>query len=337
MTRSLPRSLPRRVTCGLLVLLATLAAPGPRKPATPHVAGAHPTTGTSQAGARVAAPIPPYYIETLRARRYPGGPLAIGAALVRGGGFTTYRITWPSGGRTMTGSLEVPDGRGPFPVVVIAHGYVEPAYYTVGLDSWRYGDALAAHGFLVAAPDYPDYAGSASGPAGMPASVAAAVATLDLISSLGSFSRADRSRIALIGHSQGGEVAMLVMVVDPHVRAVALFAPDSSDMADNARRWWGDNPAEAGALGTPDQNPVGYAHISPRRYFRRGGPPVLLVQGTADEEIPAAWTTATYDALRRAGVRTRLVWIPGAPHIMVGSDLTTEVATAEAWLRQALR
>jgi len=173
--------------------------------------------------------------------------------------------------------------------------------------------------------------------AGAPALVAAAVATLDLIGSLGSFSRADRSRIALIGHSQGGEVAMLVMVVDPHVRAVALFAPDSSDMADNARRWWGDNPAEAGALGTPDQNPVGYAHISPRRYFRRGGPPVLLVQGTADEEIPAAWTTATYDALRRAGVRTRLVWIPGAPHIMTGSDLTTEVATAEAWLRQALR
>jgi len=162
------RPLPRPIALGLLVLLVALAAPGPHRPVTPRIAGPRPATGTSQAEARVTAPIPPYYIEALRARRYPGGPLAIGVALVRGASFTTYRITWPSGGGTMTGSLEVPDGRGPFPVVVIAHGYVAPAYYTVGLDSWRYGDALAAHGFLVAAPDYPDHAGSGPGPAGCP-------------------------------------------------------------------------------------------------------------------------------------------------------------------------
>jgi dipeptidyl aminopeptidase/acylaminoacyl peptidase len=89
-------------------------------------------------------------------------------------------------------------------------------------------------------------------------------------------------------------------------------------------------------LGTPEQNPAGYAHVSPRRYFRRGQPPVLLVQGTADEQIPAAWTRATYRALRRAGVKTRLVWIPGAPHIMAGADLAAENAAAEAWIRQAL-
>src|SRR5207248_378186 len=90
-----------------------------------------------------------------------------------------------------------------------------------------------------------------------------------------------------------------------------------------------------GPLGTPDHNPAGYAHVSPQRYFRRGQPPVLLVQGTADEQIPAAWTTATYRALRHAGVTTRLVWIPGAPHIMAGADLAAENAAAEAWIRHA--
>jgi dipeptidyl aminopeptidase/acylaminoacyl peptidase len=294
-----------------------------------------PTPWTLQRFALRAAPLPSYYIEALRTRHFPGGRLALGPPLRRGAGFTGYHMSWPSGGQTMTGSIEIPTGRGPFPVVLVAHGYIAPAAYVVGLDSWRYGDAVAAHGFIVAAPDYPGYAGSGPGPAGLPAVVGIVITALDLVSSLRTLRQADARRLAVLGHSQGG-VALLAMVLDPRIRAVALFAPDSSDMADNARRWWAGNPAAAGSLGTPDQNPAGYAHVSPRRYFRRGQPPVLLVQGTADEQIPAAWTTATYRALRRAGVKTRLVWIPGAPHIMVGADLAAENAAAEAWFRQAL-
>src|SRR5919197_3848045 len=140
-------------------------------------------------------------------------------------------------------------------VMLVAHGYVAPAAYVVGLDSWRYGDALAAHGFIVAAPDYPGYAGSGPGPTGMPAAVGIAVTALDLVSSLRTLRQVDARHLAVLGHSQGGGIALLVMVLDPRIRAVALFAPASSDMVDNARRWWAGNPAAAGSLGTPDQNP----------------------------------------------------------------------------------
>jgi dipeptidyl aminopeptidase/acylaminoacyl peptidase len=169
----------------------------------------------------------------------------------------------------------------------------------------------------------------------MPETVAIAVTVLDLVGSLRSLPRADTARIALLGHSQGGEVALLAMVVDRRIRAVALFAPDSSDAADNVRRWGADDPAAAGPLGSPDRNPTGYAHVSPRRYFRRVGPSVLLVQGTADEQIPAAWTTATYRALRRAGARTKLMWVPGAHHILAGTDLATANTAAATWMRQS--
>jgi dienelactone hydrolase len=328
-----------RPRIGLLALTLALALlpPGHGDAPSPLAPPGHDAdAGAARDSGSHATPLPPYYIEALRARRYPGGRLALGPPLRRGAGFTVYRMSWPSGGQTMTGSIEIPTGRGPFPVVLVAHGYVAPAAYVVGLDSWRYGDALAAHGFIVAAPDYPDHAGSGPGPTGMPAVVGIAVTALDLVSSLRTLRQVDARHLAVLGHSQGGGVALLAMVIDPRIRAVVLFAPDSSDMADNARRWWAGNPAAAGPLGTPNQNPAGYAHISPRRYFRRGQPPVLLVQGTADEQIPAAWTRATYRALRRAGVKTRLVWIPGAPHIMAGADLAAENAAAEAWIRQAL-
>jgi hypothetical protein len=71
-----------------------------------------PTMAAPRAASR-AASLPPYDIEALRARRYPGGRLALGAPLRRGTGFTVYRLSWPSGGQTMTGSLEIPTGRGP--------------------------------------------------------------------------------------------------------------------------------------------------------------------------------------------------------------------------------
>src|SRR5919199_2094609 len=328
-----------RPRIALLVLTLALAlgppghggAPSPLAPPR-HGAGA----GAARDAWSHATPLPPYYIEALRARRYPGGRLALGPPLRRGAGFTVYRMSWPSGGQTMTRSLEIPTGRGPFPVVLVAHGYIAPAAYVVGLDSWRYGDALAPHGFIVAAPDYPGHGGSGPGPAGMPAAVGITVAALDLVSSLRTLRQADARRLAVLGHSQGGGIALLAMVIDPRIRAVALFAPNSSDMADNARRWWARDAAAAGPLGTPDQNPARYAHVSPRRYFRRGQPPVLLVQGTADEQIPAAWTTATYRALRRAGVTTRLLWIPGAPHIMAGGGLAAGKTARRAGVRQAL-
>jgi len=52
-------------------------------------------------------PQPPYYIESLRARPYPGGNLQLGDVMFRGSGFTKYHMSWPSGGQTMTGTISL--------------------------------------------------------------------------------------------------------------------------------------------------------------------------------------------------------------------------------------
>ena len=307
----------------------------------PEGAPATATSGPSPAAvAPIASPtpqLPPYYIESLRARPYPGGKLQLGAEMFRGAGFTKYYMSWPSGGQSMTGTISLPDGNGPFPVVVVNHGFIPPDRYWIGQDSGIFGDPMAGHGFISVAPNWPGYAGSGSAPADLPQIVGELVTALDLVSSLNSLAQADMGKIAFVGHSNGGGISQLAMVVDPRVKAVVLHGPVSSDMADNARKWWLQRPESLGGLGAPDSNPEGYRHLSPRNYFEPGQPPVLILQGTVDHTIPAEWTNVTYAALQQKGIESRLTWFDGADHDFVGTNLDNAVAAQDAWIRHALK
>jgi dipeptidyl aminopeptidase/acylaminoacyl peptidase len=279
--------------------------------------------------------LPPYAIESLRVRSYPGGQLAIGDEMFRGQGFTKYHMAWPSNGQTMTGTISVPDGPGPFPVVVVNHGYIPADRYWIGQDSGIFGDPMAAHGFISVAPNWPGYSGSGPAPSDLPQIVGQLVTALDLVTAVSALPQADRNRIAFVGHSNGGGISELAMVVDPRIRAVVLQAPVSTDMADNARTWWVQRPDSLAGLGTPDSNPDGYRHLSPRNYLASWEPPTLIIQGTVDHTIPAAWTNATYAALQQAGIESQLMWMPGGDHDLVGANLDTAVAAQEAWIRHA--
>jgi dipeptidyl aminopeptidase/acylaminoacyl peptidase len=257
--------------------------------------------------------------------------------MLRGQGFTKSHMAWPSNGQVMTGTISMPDGPGPFPVVVVEHGFIPPERYWIGQDSGLFGDPMAARGFISVAPNWPGYSGSGPAPADLPPIVGQMVTALDLVSSLTTLPQADTGKIAFVGHSNGGGISQLAMVVDPRIKVVVLHGPVSSDMADNSRKWWtarGD--VGTGPVGNPDQNPEGYRHISPRNYFQAGQAPVLILQGSADHTIPAEWTAATFESLQRAGIKTKLIWFPGADHDMVGADLAHAVQQQEWWIREHL-
>ena len=293
-----------------------------------------PSTALPPASPSPSQVYPPYYIESLRSLPHPGGKIEVGTQMFRGHGYTKYRVVWPSQGQVMTGTISLPDGAGPFPVVIVNHGHIPTTRYWVGQDSGIFGDPMAAHGFISIAPNYPGYAGSGTLDAAYPDVVAEAVADLDLVSSLSTLPQASSSRVAMIGHSNGGGVSMLVAAADPVIKALALFAPISSDMADNSRKWW--RGAARGAAPDPDIAGPAYTHMSPRNYFTPSSPPAIILQGTLDQDIPATWTTATIDALQAKGVETSVQWYPGAVHDLVGPNLADADARAEAWIRSHL-
>src|SRR5436309_16114395 len=77
----------------------TAAHPQPSSTSLPAARAPAPTEAPRSAPTRA---LPPYAIESLRARAYPGGKLAVGDQMLRGDGYTKYHMTWPSNGQTMT-------------------------------------------------------------------------------------------------------------------------------------------------------------------------------------------------------------------------------------------
>ncbi len=98
-----------------------------------------------------ADPVAGLTIPDLRGRSYGAGKISVGKVYRRGPGYTSYRISYPADGLRLTGLLHVPNGKGPFPVIIANRGYIAKERYQPGMDSRVFADFMARRGYLVVA------------------------------------------------------------------------------------------------------------------------------------------------------------------------------------------
>ncbi len=314
------------VVCGMLigcrpagpVEAAPLSVETPpiEEPAALSLASALPATALPPDDATPAAPPPSeeladdaftgLRIDDLAAREYGGTGIVVGEATRYYPGFTRHRISYPSDGLTITGLVNIPRGEGPFPVIVLNHGYLTFDVYEPGADTWQMANWLAERGYITLMPDYRNYGGSDRGP--NPFHIGYAIDVLNLIAQVGSLSEAAPGQIGLIGHSMGGEISMWPMVLSDEVDAVVLYASMSGDLALNYRYALRSYPVQRGAMealgliyGTPDEAPQAFIEMSPASYLDRVRMPVLIHHGMLDDIVPYAWSVDLERSLREAG------------------------------------
>jgi len=150
----------------------------------------------------------------------------------------------------------------------------------------------------------------------------------------------DGSRIALLGHSEGGAIGPLVAADDPRIAAVVIMAGPAKNgraiIADQLR-WpiehaWG-LPAEErarllGNIGRDVEGWVGmnswtrwFAEWDPLPVAQRLRQPVLILQGALDRQVSAGQADTLAAAIRSGGNRDVTVHVyPRLNHLFLPTD-----------------
>ncbi|GAA6525545.1 hypothetical protein IDVR_13400 [Intrasporangium sp. DVR] len=289
----------------------------------PTSASAATSSGTTRARASTTEPADPAFIQSLIDTDFDGRDLRLGR---EGGSTSAYRqfyATFRGDGLLISGRINVPRGTGPFPAVVLAHGYVPIEEYTNGATMLRERDYLARQGYVTLHIDYRNHAQSDDDPDnGAALRLGYAVDAINAGLALQQFEAVDPDRIGIIGRSMGGGVVYNALVARPGLfKAGVAYSPVSSDTVDNFNRWVrrdddreGDARAVLRRLGTPERAPETWARTSPRTYFDRITDPILIHHGTEDEDCPIRWSAETVAALKKAGKKVTYHVYPGERH-----------------------
>ncbi|RDI96104.1 alpha/beta fold hydrolase [Meiothermus sp. QL-1] len=270
-----------------------------------------------------------------------GGSLYVERVLERTPSFTRYLVRYPSEGLWMYGFMNVPNRPGRFPVVIVIHGYVNPATYRTLAYTTRYADELARAGFVVLHPNLRGHGLSQGQPDPSPWRIAYAREILDLAAIVrtqagqGALEKA-LPHIGLMGHSMGGGIAQRVAVVDPSIRAVLLYGTMHGDDLKNAQRIC--HVFTGGARGCAEARnpPPNLAQVSPLYHYHRLRAMVQVHHGTQDPQTPYVWAQEICAALQKSGVDHRCFAYPGAGHTFQGAHRTLLMQRAVAFFRAAL-
>lgn len=227
-------------------------------------------------------------------------------------------------GRAQFGVLHLPEGDGPWPVAVVLHGGFWRARYRLGLMDGICHD-LVRRRWAAWNLEY-RRVGLLSG-GGWPETFLDVAAGTDALVDLAERFPLDLARVATVGHSAGGHLAVWTAArhrvpegapgARPRVRPVsAISLAGVLDLTAAAGDDLGGSAVTRLVGGSPDRVPERYAVASPSALLPIGVRQVL-VHGVEDRIVPIAVSRTHAERARAAGDDCELVALAGVGHFEV--------------------
>jgi len=181
----------------------------------------------------------PFSLESLASRTYGDGEFNTEYIWERREEFVRYKVNYLSDDLTIHGFVNIPEGKGPFPVVVVLHGYIPASRYETLDYSTRYADSIARKGYVVLHPNMRNFppsdstGGTRDYLSGYTIDVMNMLAHVrEMAGQPGIFENADLSRIGIWGHSLGGGIALRLVGLVEEIKAAVLYAAVSQRYTD---------------------------------------------------------------------------------------------------------
>lgn len=268
-------------------------------------------------------------IEALSQKSFNGADLNLVKLLTQNSKYTKHSVTYRSDDLKVSGVLYIPRGKGPFPGVVLGHGYIDTKIYKNGQGMRREQDYLASRGFIVLHTDYRNHSfgdDDPESPLKFRMDYSADVINAGLALKNSKIRTLDKNKIAYMGRSMGGGIGFNVAVAKNAERVFSsytLFAPTSANYVENFNKWGRGNPDRVNPLvkfvGLPEDNPSFWASVSPKNYWSQVSAPIMIHHGDRDASCPVRWARAATKGIKSAGKDVTLHIYKGEGHnLMAG-------------------
>ncbi len=272
-------------------------------------------------------PLDKYSIENLNILDVAPVKIEIGDTLKNDGDFTSSLFSFVfdptlSGNKIkkVTGLINIPSGKGPFPAVVMLRGYVDQKLYKTGDGTKRTAEYFAKNGFITIAPDFLGYAGSDKESDNIFESrFQTYTTTLILLKSLKSIEVWDGQNTFIWGHSNGGQIALTILEATGKSYPTVLWAPVSKPFPYSIL-YYTDESDDGGKLirrelaKFEDQYDTDLYSIT--EYLNRITAPIQLHQGTSDDAVSKDWSDTLIKILKGQGLTPSYYIYPGADHYL---------------------
>ena len=217
-------------------------------------------------------------------------------------------------GETINGYVTIPNGEGPFPLVVMPHGGPYVSETVDRFDEWS--QMLANNGYMVLQPQYRgsqkyglDFYKSAfinGSEAGRAMQDDKDDGALYLVKQ----GLVDPDRMAMFGWSYGGYAALIAAAREDQIYqcVIAGAAVTDPDMQMDYYRYRIEGSAKIEQLTTWD------GAVSPIKEVKKINVPMLVVHGDNDQRVPPEHFDKYIDELDRAGIDYQKLILEGADH-----------------------
>lgn len=261
--------------------------------------------------------------------------LAAGCGSKVEGAITYAEVSSPGGEHALTLDVRVPEGEGPFPAILFIHG----GGWVIG-DLSVYHDAIAtvaARGYVGVTINYrlADEGDDDRARWPWPAQIQDVSCALHWLATNATEYKVDISRVATIGESAGGHLAMMAAFardeprfqpVDcPHqqdvdVKAVvSIFGVSDPAAVFDTTEWW-VRRFMARWLNLPDgarpaDHPEAFADVAPLTFMTpENVVPAHIIQGTKDTVVPPVTQRSFVAAARAVGQDVSIEYLEGVGH-----------------------